>query len=80
MSQRGCQADVGALMKYTIEIVRIEGDTDMQVLHRSMIDAISPKWARSKAQSLLESWKSRRANGAVVLNSNKEQVYSWRED
>jgi hypothetical protein len=67
-------------MKCTIEIVRFGAGTEVEVLVRSVIYVINPRWAKAKAQALLDAWKPRGANGAVILNHNLEQVYRWRED
>ena len=65
-------------MKFTIEITRRVGE-GVEILHRSTVDVIGPKWARSAAKSLLKSWTRNGATGARVLNGADEEVYRWEE-
>lgn len=64
-------------MKFTIEIV-CNLDGALTVLYRSAVEGISPKWAKTKATTLLDAWRPRGANGARVLNRNGEELY-WHE-
>jgi hypothetical protein len=54
-------------MKFTIEVLRI-GDGAEEILARSEHDAIAPKWMKTRAQTVLNAWKKRGANGIRVLN------------
>jgi len=67
-------------MKYTIEIARFKDDGTYDVLHRASSNAIGPKWAKAKAQTLLQSYRGRGANGARITNHHGEEVYHWRGD
>ena len=66
-------------MRLIIEVVRF-GDTGEEVLHRAKVNVISPKWAKTRAQRLINEWKPRVANGARIVNAAGQQVYNWRED
>jgi hypothetical protein len=44
-------------MKFTIEVLRI-GDGAEEILGRSEHDAIAPKWMKTRAQPVLNAWKS----------------------
>ena len=66
-------------MRFTIEIVRLNDGGSVRVLHRSVVDGISPKWAKTKATTLLDAWRPRGANGTRILNRHGEQLYSWQD-
>ena len=61
---------------FTIEIVRSKAG-EVEVLHRTTIDAISPKWAKGAAVNLMRSWRHRGADGARVVNRAGEEIYRW---
>jgi hypothetical protein len=63
-------------MKFTVEIFRMDA-AGVSVLHRSAMDGISPKWAKTRATTLLNAWRHRGANGVRVLNAKGEEVYNW---
>jgi hypothetical protein len=65
-------------MKFTIEILQIAEGAE-QVLYRLGLRAISPRWAKNKAQVLLSSWKARGANGVRILNGSGQELYRWTE-
>ena len=58
-------------MRFTIEIVREDGD----VLYRTSVNEISPRRAKTKAGDLLQSYKSRGAIIARILNDRGEELY-----
>jgi hypothetical protein len=66
-------------MKYAIEIVRFGDAAEVEVLHRSEIQAIGPKWAKSQAERLLDAWRPRSANGVVIRDGDEKQVFNWRD-
>ena len=65
-------------MKFVIEITR-GADPEATVVHRSIIDAISPKWAKSTAATLLKAWKHKGADGIRIINHSGQEIYRWRE-
>jgi hypothetical protein len=62
-------------MKFTIEIVRTVSGEGEDVLHRTIVDEISPKRAKAKADQLLGGWRGRGASGARILNHQGEELY-----
>jgi hypothetical protein len=66
-------------MRFAIEILRADERTHSKVLFRSAIEGISPKWAKTKAATLLDAWRNRGANGVRILNRSGEELYCWRE-
>jgi hypothetical protein len=65
-------------MKFTIEIVRAASGEGEGVLHRTVVDEISPKRAKAKADQLLGGWRGRGASGARILNHHGEELYRTR--
>lgn len=65
-------------MKFTIEVVRIAEDEREKVLHRSWVDEISPRRAKTKADQLVKIWNSRGATSVRVLNHLGEELYTAR--
>lgn len=61
-------------MKFTIEVVRAEAG-DQQVLHRTAVDEISPRRAKTKADQLHGAWSGRGATAVRVLNPRGEELY-----
>ena len=64
-------------MKFTIEISRANEGTRRDVLHRVIIDAMSPKMVQVKARELFEVWQRRGAKSAKILNGSGEELYRW---
>ena len=63
-------------MRFTIEIYSINADDSESVLLRTFTDTISPTGARKEAQRLLNTWKTRKASGARIINAQGQPVYS----
>jgi hypothetical protein len=63
-------------MKFQIEVTRTNG-ADKVVLHRSSLDAMSPRQAKAKAAELLKVHARGGANGARLLNDKDEELYRW---
>jgi hypothetical protein len=63
-------------MKFTIQIVQAE-DAGERVIHKSTMEAISPKWARGAAETLFSAYKAKGATGFKILNPHGEEVYRW---
>jgi hypothetical protein len=61
-------------MKFTIEVVRVEAGRQ-HVLHRTAVDEISPRRAKTKADQLRSAWRGRGATAARVLNPRGEELY-----
>jgi hypothetical protein len=66
-------------LKFTIEIYATADDGSEELLHRTMIAALTPLGARKEAGQLLAAWKKRKANTVQVLNVMGQRVYNWRE-
>jgi hypothetical protein len=66
-------------MKFIIEVVRAVEDGREEVLHRTAVDEISPRRAKTKADHLVRSWSRRGATLARVRNSRGEELYVARE-
>jgi len=65
-------------MRFTVEIFAHSEGTET-VLHRTMITAMNPVFARKEARHLLATWKKRKADSARLLNAHGETLYSWNE-
>lgn len=63
-------------MKFTIEVVRAVESGPQDVLHRSTIDEISPRRAKTKADQLWSVWRGRGAVAVRVLNPRGEELYA----
>jgi hypothetical protein len=64
-----------SFMKFVIEVVRaVEGGQD-EILHRSTVDEISPRRAKTKADHLIKTWGNRGASRVRVLNHRGEELY-----
>ncbi|HEX3938878.1 MAG TPA: hypothetical protein VHX43_15345 [Xanthobacteraceae bacterium] len=62
-------------MKFTIEVVRTVEADGHHVLHRTTVDEISPRRAKTDADRLLKAWRGRGATRARVLNPRGEELY-----
>jgi hypothetical protein len=62
-------------MKFTIEVVRAVESGGEEVLHRTAVDEISPRRAKTKADQLLSVWRNRGATAARVHNPRREELY-----
>ena len=62
-------------MVFTIEVLRSGETGSEEVLHRAKVDEISPKRARTKAEQLLTTWRSRGATSMRILNPRGETLY-----
>jgi hypothetical protein len=62
-------------MKFTIEVVRAAEGGSPQVLHRTAVDEISPRRAKTKADQLRSAWRGRGATAVRVLNPRGEELY-----
>jgi hypothetical protein len=62
-------------MKFVIEVVRTAEGGREQTLHRSTLDEISPRRAKTKADQLMKAWGSRGASSVRVLNHRGEELY-----
>ena len=67
-------------MKFTIEILRVNGAAKGVLLHRAKVEAASPKSAKSKAAHVIHAWQHGGANGVAVLNHHGEELYRWTEE
>lgn len=65
-------------MKFTIEVLRAIEAEGQQVLHRTTVDEISPRRAKTDADLLLKAWRGRGATRARVLNPRGEELYETR--
>jgi hypothetical protein len=63
-------------MKFTVEIL-LHSSGKSVVLNRCVVEAISPKWAKTRALELMKNSKKQKANGFVIRNNKDEQ--EWRE-
>ncbi|MFZ0609133.1 MAG: hypothetical protein WBD53_08035 [Xanthobacteraceae bacterium] len=63
-------------MKFTIEVVRAIESGRGEVLHRTAIDEISPRRAKTKADQLWSAWRGRGASAVRVLNPRGEELYT----
>jgi uncharacterized lipoprotein len=66
----------GRSMKFTIQIVQAV-DAGERVLHKTSMEAISPKWAKGAAETLFAAYKAKGATGFRILNPHDEEVYRW---
>lgn len=66
----------GLVMKFTIEVVRGGEGGRHQVLHQTTVDEINPKRAKTRADQLLQAWRSRGATATRVLNHRGEELYT----
>jgi len=62
-------------MKFTIEVVRPGEGGREQVMHRTTVEEISPRRAKTKADALSLAWRKRGASAARVLNPHGEELY-----
>lgn len=62
-------------MKFSIEVVRTSEGGREEVLHRSTVDEISPRRAKTKADQLVGIWSGRGATSVRVLNHRGEELY-----
>lgn len=62
-------------MKFTIEVVRAAEAGRQTVLHRTSVEEISPRRAKTKADQLFGAWRSRGATAVRVLNPRGEELY-----
>ena len=62
-------------MKFVIEVVRTGEGGREQVLHRSTVDEISPRRAKTKAGQLIKTWGNRGASAVRVLNHRGEELF-----
>jgi hypothetical protein len=65
-------------MRFTIEVVRAGEGGHKDVLHRTALDEISPRRAKTKADQLWSAWRNRGATVVVVLNPRGEELYTAR--
>jgi len=63
-------------MKFHIEITSTNG-VRMTALHRTSLDEMSPRHAKTKAVGLLKLYARRGANGARVFNDKNQELYRW---
>jgi hypothetical protein len=63
-------------MKFTIEVVRAREGGRHQVLHRTTVEEINPRRAKTRADHLLNTWRRRGATATRVLNQRGEELYS----
>ena len=63
-------------MRFTIEVVRAAEAEPEAVLHRTIIDEISPRRAKTKADQLWSVWRGRGAIIVRVLNPRGEELYA----
>ena len=61
-------------MKFRIEIIRDSAEP-AEIVYRTTVNAMSPRWAQIKAAALLNRYASRGANKARVLNDKNEELF-----
>lgn len=67
-------------MKYKIEVLRADEGGGESVLHRVVVDEISPRRTRTRAERLLGTWQRRGASATRVLNHHGEELYRFKMD